>query len=64
MLFVSPQKLFLFSRCLSFCLFGHAAEQLDKKGKVNFKFYDVTGCLTNNCNIHIDQSRELKAIRQ
>ena len=45
-------------------LFGHAAEQLDKKGKVNFKSYDVTGCLTNNCNIHIVQSRELKAIRQ
>ena len=34
-------------------LFGHLAKRLDKKDKVNFKFYDVTAWLINNCNIHI-----------
>ena len=36
-------------------LFGHVAKWLDKKNKVNFKFYDVTAWLTNNCNTHIAQ---------
>ena len=36
-------------------LFGHAAKWLDKKDKVNFKFYDITAWLTNNCNTHIVQ---------
>ena len=36
-------------------LFGHVAKRLDKKDKVNFKFYDVTAWLTNNCNTHIAQ---------
>ena len=45
MLFISPQKLFSFSRYLSFCL--------DFLVKVNFKFYDVAAWLTNNCNTHI-----------
>ena len=31
-------------------LFGHVAKRLDKKDKLNFKFYDVTAWLTNNCN--------------
>ena len=39
-------------------LFGHAAKCLDKKDKVNFKFYDVTAWLTNNCNTHIAQYLE------
>ena len=39
MLFISPQKLFSFSRYLTF---GHVAKRIDKKDKVNFKFYDVT----------------------
>ena len=30
--------------------FGHVAKQLDKKDEVNFKFYDVRTCLTNNPN--------------
>ena len=34
-------------------LFGHVAKRLDKKDKINFKFYDVTAWLTNNCNTHI-----------
>ena len=34
-------------------LFGHVAKRLDKKDKVNFKFYDVMAWLTNNCNTHI-----------
>ena len=57
MLFISPEKLFLFSRYLSFLsrLFGHVTKQLDKKGKINFKFYDLTAWLTNNRNTHVDQ---------
>ena len=39
-------------------LFGHAAKRLDKKDKVNFKFYDVTAWLTNNCNTRIAQYLE------
>ena len=39
-------------------LFGHVVKQLDKKDKVNFKFYDVTAWLTNNCNTYIDQYLE------
>ena len=35
--------------------FGHVAKRLDKKEKVNFKFYDSTAWLTNNCNTHIVQ---------
>ena len=36
-------------------LFGHAAKQLDKKDKVNFKFYDVTAWLANSRNADIAQ---------
>ena len=36
-------------------LFGHVSKRLDSKDKVNFKFYDVTAWLTNNCNTHIVQ---------
>ena len=36
-------------------LFGHVAKPLDKKDKVNFKFYDVISWLTNNRNTHIAQ---------
>ena len=39
-------------------LFCHVAKQLDKKDKVNFKFYDVTAWLTNNRNTHIAQHFE------
>ena len=39
-------------------LFGHVAKRLDKKDKVNFKFYDVTVWLTNNCKTHIVQCLE------
>ena len=31
---------------------------LDEKDKVNFKFYDATAWLINNCNIHIGQYLE------
>ena len=60
MLFISPQKLFPFSRYLSFCpdFFGRVAKRLDQKNKVNFKIYDVTPWLTNNCNRHIAQYLE------
>ena len=35
--------------------FGHVGKRLDQKGKIIFKIYDITACLTNNCNTHIDQ---------
>ena len=49
MLFISSQKLFWFSKYLGFFF---------KKNKVNFKFYDVTAWLINNCNAHIAQYLE------
>ena len=36
-------------------LFDQVAKPLDKKVKVNFKFYDVTAWLLNNRNKHIAQ---------
>ena len=36
-------------------LFGNVEKRLEKKNKVNFKFYDVTTWLTNNFNTHITQ---------
>ena len=36
-------------------LFGYVEKRLDKKAKVKFKIYDVTGWTTNNCNTHIAQ---------
>ena len=36
-------------------LFDHVAKWLDKKDKVNFKFYDATAWLTNSCNMYIAQ---------
>ena len=33
---------------------------MPKKDKVNFKFYDVTAWLKNNCNPHIVQYLEIK----
>ena len=45
--FILPQKIFLFSRYLNFCLdVWPYRKQLDQKGKINFKFYDVTAWLT------------------
>ena len=37
------------------CEFGHIAKRLDKKDKVNFKFYNVTAWLVNNPNTHVAQ---------
>ena len=39
-------------------LFRHVVKWLDKKDKVDFKFYEVTAWLTNNCNTHIAQYLE------
>ena len=36
-------------------LFGLVAKRLDKKDKVNFRFYDVTTWLINNRNTGIAQ---------
>ena len=35
-------------------LFDHVVKWLDRN-KVNFKIYDITAWLTNNCNTHIAQ---------
>ena len=59
MLFISPQKLFSFSRYLNFYFdFGHVAKWFDLKDQVNFKIYDVTAWETNTCNTHITQYLE------
>ena len=34
-------------------LFVHAEKQLDLKGKVDFKIYNITAWLANNYNTHI-----------
>ena len=61
MLFISPRKLFLFSRYLSICLDFLVMHQkgLIKKIKVSFKFFDDTAWLKNNCNTLITQYFEM-----
>ena len=48
-------------------IIGHVEKQLDYKDKVNFKVFDVTTCLTDNCNTHLDQylsrSKDNKAMK-
>ena len=58
--FYFTKKVLFFLKLFKFLswLFGHVAKQLDKKDKVNFKFYDVTAWLTNYCNTHIAQYLE------
>ena len=60
MLFILPQKLFSLSRYVSFSLDFLVMYRNGsiKKDKVNFKFYDVTAWLANNCNTHIVQYLE------
>ena len=50
--FIPSPKLFLFSRHLRFSpdFFAIVGKRFDKKGKVNFKIYDVTTWLKNNYN--------------
>ena len=57
--FYLRQKLFVLKifKFLSW-LFCHVEKRLDKKDMINFKFYDVTAWLTNNCNTHIAQYLE------
>ena len=57
---MSPQKLFSFSRYLSFCLDFLVIYRngLILKDKFNFEFYEVTAWLKNNCNINIAQYLE------
>ena len=57
MLLISSQKLFSFSRYLSFChdFLVRQEKRLNQKVKVNFKIHDVTTWFTNNCNTHIAQ---------
>ena len=33
--------------------FGHVSKLLDLKDQADFKFYDVTAWLADNCNTHI-----------
>ena len=52
----SPLKMmkntFYFTSKALFDFFGRVAKRLYYKNKVNFKIYDVTASLTNNCNTH------------
>ena len=60
MFFISAQKLFSFSRYLSFCLDFLVMYQnslIKKICKVNFKFYDVTAWLTIVIHILLNISR-------
>ena len=52
MLFISPEKLFLFSRYLDFC---SCRKRRDQKDRVIFKFYDITNWETNKSIKHIAQ---------
>ena len=51
MLFISLKNL-SFLKIFNFLslLFGHVEKRRDYKDKVDFKIYDVTTWLTNNCN--------------
>ena len=42
-------------------LFGYVSKRLDEKGMINFKIYDVTAWLTNNCDTYIVQDLENKS---
>ena len=57
MLFISPEKLFLFLRYLNFCpdFFGHVGNGLGRGAKVNFKNYYVINWKTDTSNIHTAQ---------
>ena len=60
--FYFTSKALFFVKTFKFlpCLFGYVAKWLDAKDQVNFKFYDVTAWLTNNCNTHIAQYQTVK----
>ena len=60
--FYFTSKVFFVLKIFKFLpwLFGHVAKRLDEKGKVNFRFYDVTDWLTNKRNTHIEQYFEKK----
>ena len=45
-------------------LFGHVAQGLDKKDKVNFQFYDAATCTHITQYTYYTKFREAKAIRQ
>ena len=36
-----------------YCIFVYVQKRFDKKAMVNFKLYDVTGWITNLCNIQL-----------
>ena len=56
MLFISPQKLFSFSKRSKTA--KNVAKRLDKKGPSKFNFNGVTAWLTNNFNTQIAQYLE------
>ena len=47
----------MFLEYLHFCLdfFGHVGKWVDKKAKINFKFYGATDWTVNNYNTHLAQ---------
>ena len=57
MLFISFEKVFLFSRYLNFCLDFSVMQNkwLDETDQVNFEIDDITAWLKNNYSTHIAQ---------
>ena len=57
MFLISSEKLFSFSRYLSFChdFLVMLEKQLDCKDKANIKIHDVAAWFADNCNTHISQ---------
>ena len=57
MLFISFEKIFLFSRYLNFCLDFSVMQNkwLDETDKVNFEIDGITAWLKNNDSTHIAQ---------
>ena len=45
-------------------VFGQVEKRLDKKGKANFKIYDIMTLLTNHCNAYCPRSNKVKAFRK
>ena len=67
MLFISPQKLFIFLRYFNFCtdFLAYVAKRIEKKAKVNLKTYDVIFWKTIIINIlpNISRSKDNQAMK-
>ena len=63
--FYSRQKLFSFSRYLSFCLgfLVMLAKRLGMKDKINYKIYDVIAWKTNSRDTNISRSKDKETMK-